>query len=89
MSGLNNLLLDLVDFKDRVRPLANDLSLLDTSRAYQSRPMTQAFGSHNEAAHGITKEQLDAMSPEDRAAYDESIACFYDEDNADVIERAE
>lgn len=34
LSTFNNLLLDLVDFKDRVRPLANDLALMDVSRKY-------------------------------------------------------
>merc|ERR1719454_634642 len=29
LSSFNNLLLDLIDFKDRVRPLANDLALMD------------------------------------------------------------
>lgn len=34
LSSFNNLLLDLIDFKDRVRPLANDLALMDISRKY-------------------------------------------------------
>jgi hypothetical protein len=44
LSSFNNLLLDLVDFKDRVRPLANDLALMDVSRKYQSRSMEEVFG---------------------------------------------
>jgi hypothetical protein len=31
LSSFNNFMLDLIDFKDRVRPLANDLSLMDIS----------------------------------------------------------
>ena len=31
LSALSNLVLDLVDFKDRVRPLANDLTLMDVT----------------------------------------------------------
>jgi len=32
LSAFSNLVLDLVDFKDRVRPMAKDLSLFDASR---------------------------------------------------------
>ena len=35
LSAFSNLMLDLVDFKDRVRPLAKDIALLDASRQYQ------------------------------------------------------
>lgn len=34
LSGFSNLLLDLVDFKDRVRPLAKDMALMDVARKY-------------------------------------------------------
>lgn len=32
---MSNMILDLVDFKDRVRPLANDLTLMDVTRQHQ------------------------------------------------------
>lgn len=35
LSAFSNLILDLVDFKDRVKPAARDLTLLDVSRKYQ------------------------------------------------------
>lgn len=35
LSMFSNLVLDLVDFKDRVRPLARDIALMDVSRKYQ------------------------------------------------------
>jgi hypothetical protein len=35
LSMFSNLVLDLVDFKDRVRPLAKDIALMDVSRQYQ------------------------------------------------------
>jgi len=35
LSLVSNLVLDLVDFKDRVRPLAKDINLIDASRRYQ------------------------------------------------------
>jgi len=40
LSAFKNLILDLVDFKDRVRPLARDITLLDATHRYQARPMT-------------------------------------------------
>lgn len=35
LSAFSNVLLDLADFRDRVRPLANDISLLDATRKHQ------------------------------------------------------
>lgn len=35
LSAVSNILLDLVDFRDRVRPLASNLTLLDASRKHQ------------------------------------------------------
>ena len=37
LSVFSNLLLDLVDFRDRVKPLANDLARLDASQQFQRR----------------------------------------------------
>lgn len=39
LSLFSNLVLDLVDFKDRVRPLARDIALMDTTREYQKAPV--------------------------------------------------
>jgi hypothetical protein len=41
LSTFSNLLLDMVDFRDRVRPLANDLTLMDTASRYQSHTMDE------------------------------------------------
>ena len=35
LSAFSNVVLDLVDFRDRVRPLARDLTLMDAARKYQ------------------------------------------------------
>ena len=35
LSVFSNLILDVVDFKDRVRPLAQDITLIDSARKYQ------------------------------------------------------
>ena len=37
LSAFSNILLDMQDFRDRVRPLANDLARFDASRKYQRR----------------------------------------------------
>lgn len=41
LSAFSNLLLDFVDFKDRVRPMANDITRLDVSRQYQPQTLEQ------------------------------------------------
>ena len=41
LSVFSNLALDLVDFKDRVRPLSKDISMLEQARLYQKRNVTQ------------------------------------------------
>jgi len=38
LSAFSNLTLDLLDFKDRVRPQARDMALFDASRPYQRAP---------------------------------------------------
>jgi len=35
LSAVSNMVLDLIDFKDRVRPMANDLTLMDAAQKYQ------------------------------------------------------
>ena len=35
LSVLGNMVLDLVDFKDRVRPMSNDIAMLEQTRKYQ------------------------------------------------------
>lgn len=41
LSALSNMVLDLVDFKDRVRPLANDLTLMDVTSKHQRTSMQE------------------------------------------------
>lgn len=41
LSAFSNLILDLVDFRDRVRPIAKDISMLDATLRYQSRPLKE------------------------------------------------
>lgn len=35
LSSVSNLVLDLIDFRDRIRPLAKDVALMDISRKHQ------------------------------------------------------
>ena len=37
LSAIQNMVLDLVDFKDRVRPLSRDLALMESTRKYQKQ----------------------------------------------------
>jgi hypothetical protein len=48
LSLFSNLVLDLVDFKDRVRPLANDLALMDTTRPLQKHNINELMQEQNE-----------------------------------------
>lgn len=41
LSVFSNLVLDLTDFKDRVRPLAKDMSLVDAQRGYQKKSVEE------------------------------------------------
>jgi len=66
LSTFNNLLLDLTDFKDRVRPLANDLALMDVSNKYQTRSKEAALGKE---VPFMTQERFDAMSDDEKAAH--------------------
>merc|ERR1712031_3771 len=41
LSVLSNMVLDLVDFKDRVRPLSQDIAMLEQARKYQKQNAVQ------------------------------------------------
>ena len=41
LSVLSNMVLDLVDFKDRVRPLSNDIAMLEAATKYQKQNAAQ------------------------------------------------
>jgi hypothetical protein len=48
LSLFSNLALDLVDFKDRVRPLARDISLMDITRKVQKHNVTGLLNERQE-----------------------------------------
>lgn len=81
LSAFSNLLLDLVDFKDRVRPMARDIALMDVSRQYQKlnvddaeRPSYEALDESDKSAvesvdEGYSSLEIQAQSSlEDDAA---------------------
>lgn len=41
LSVFSNMVLDLVDFKDRVRPLSNDISMMEQANKYQKQNVNQ------------------------------------------------
>lgn len=41
LSAFSNVVLDLIDFRDRVKPLARDLTLMDVSRKYQRTSLNE------------------------------------------------
>lgn len=41
LSAVSNVILDLVDFRDRVRPLARDLTLMDVQSKYQRKSVDE------------------------------------------------
>ena len=41
LSVISNMVLDLVDFKDRVRPLSRDISMLEKAQQYQKQNVNQ------------------------------------------------
>mmetsp|Transcript_10699 Transcript_10699/g.13314 ORF Transcript_10699/g.13314 Transcript_10699/m.13314 type:complete len:147 (-) Transcript_10699:95-535(-) len=55
ISSFSNLLLDLIDFKDRVRPLANDVAKHDAAYIFQRRNVTELESTMQEFKEGITE----------------------------------
>lgn len=47
LSVLSNMVLDLVDFKDRVRPLSNDIAMLEHANKYQKQNASQMLDTHD------------------------------------------
>ena len=55
LSLFSNLVLDLVDFKDRVRPLARDIALMDVTRGYQKHNVAELQREREEFVQTISK----------------------------------
>lgn len=59
LSLFSNLVLDLVDFKDRVRPLAKDIALMDITRDYQKQNVNELLQEQEEFKQTISKVQAE------------------------------
>ena len=55
LSVFSNFVLDLQDFKDRVRPMARDIALVDVSRKYQKQNMNDLIRQNKEQEDAIKK----------------------------------
>lgn len=70
LSAFSNLVLDLTDFKDRVRPMAKDLTLFDASRQFQSHKKSefdQARSQLYKEIHGSEQKVVEAADATPRA----------------------
>lgn len=55
ISAFSNFLLDMVDFKDRVRPMANDVARHDAALLHQKRNVNELEAAMREFKEGITE----------------------------------
>ena len=78
LSVLSNMVLDLVDFKDRVRPLSKDVSMLEQAKRYQKQSahsVLESKAKFNELTEEIQggsfgKERLtEAAQPKEEQGY--------------------
>ena len=66
ISAFSNLLLDLVDFRDRVRPAANDIARMDAASMYQRHSPSELMEEFKEGiAEGDAAEKADHQSVEE------------------------
>lgn len=59
LSVVQNMILDLIDFKDRVRPLCKDISLVEETYKYQKESVEeiqQAESQFNELLHDLNSD---------------------------------
>lgn len=62
LSAFSNLLLDLVDFKDRVRPMASDIARLDAAKLHQKRNVEELEAAMREFSEGIEEGSSSAAA---------------------------
>ena len=62
ISAFSNLLLDLVDFKDRVRPMASDIARHDAANIYQRYNVNEMEQQMGEFREGLGQGAEDAAS---------------------------
>ena len=67
LSVFSNMVLDLVDFKDRVRPLSKDISMLEYSAKYQKENVDQMQAqkeSFQQMLNEVQKDSSDRIESE-------------------------
>ena len=67
LSVFSNLYLDLVDFKDRIRPLAKDMTMWDASREYQRTSPSEILEQVQEQEPQIEAEETAEPAAEEIA----------------------
>ena len=67
ISAFSNFLLDLVDFKDRVRPLANDIARHDAAMTFQRHNAAELTAEQKEFNEGLTEGSGAAQASENAA----------------------
>lgn len=81
LSVFSNFVLDLIDFKDRVRPLAQDIALMDVTRQYQKINMRQLDEERAQFEDVIKKVQVDV----EREALEEGYSSREIEEGSDSV----
>ena len=86
LSSFSNFLLDLVDFRDRVRPLASDMARFDASLLHQKRNVDDLEAQMSEFKEGISE----GTGPVDEAmqSVEEGYSSFNDTCTANVARGA-
>lgn len=67
LSVFANMVLDLVDFKDRVRPLSNDIAMLEQAQKYQKKNAAQVLAERAEFEQ-VLQDIRDGKDPVDAAS---------------------
>jgi hypothetical protein len=57
LSTFSNFALDLIDFKDRVKPMAADIARLDVTKRYQPKTYKQVMEEHDVKINGLAGRQ--------------------------------
>jgi len=64
LSVMSNMVLDLVDFKDRVRPLSRDISMMEATNTHQKQNATELLAHKREFENMLSEMRQPAKSVE-------------------------
>lgn len=68
LSVFSNMVLDLVDFKDRVRPLSKDVAMVEQARRYQKRNVNEVLDRQAQFQKVVDELQGGAQKPKEKIA---------------------